>query len=873
MRLTLGVTVAMVAIVVLTGAAPARTPIATQTVALQGIKQAVAKGKIDGASATEYRSAVNRAALLIRSLPRTRSTPVSTCLREAAAMAGTLTAPRARAVFGQLAVNNSYFALNGPPVGAKDITDADGVVYRYFAGRGFQFHPLANFAALNALVSSDDMGGADLLARALIARGVSEPGGGMGWEYYFDYSGGRAPWLSGMAQAVAAQALSRYSAKSESNGAPAMVAARRAFRSIPDRLVQTVGSGPWIRLYSFNHLVVLNAQLQSIISLNEYAETSDDADAAALAVSMSRSAVANLNRFDTGYWTYYALPSKPSPLSYQRFVVQLLKKLAADDPRFSAAATKYSAYEKQPPAFELSDSGTGTVRFWLSKPATVEMRSAVGATKRLSLYGGWHTFGWKSPKSAGAYSVSVSANDWAGNRASFTALPIVRVVTPPSWVVVGSAASQAKAIRDAAEASATSTVTAVTSPLLGQPSFAAGAGLDSTSQASLADSEGLNAVRLSVPWPAGASIPDPAFVTALQSVPAGKRLIVELVVNPMPSDATGRGALATYAHSLVQQVPGIRDLLLGPAPVVATTLNYVAALGSLYDALKPRAPALAIAGELDGAASPKATLTSLAKKYVEAGRSAPLMNELAFLPAPVVKSGAWTIGNYSQLVTALGGAFDGSDQLGSTLPILEDGIAVATEIPAEKAGLYPAPGPSAGVEESAQANAYNQALQSAVCMPNISGVIFRRLVDYPTAGDQSGLFYADGSAKTSAASVRTSVLSAVRGTLRVCPGLGARVAASTLAYPLQLSTSYPPQIALACTRDCLYLITLERASDGKPVLARRGSLPASNTPTIVKLPQGAVLLGAGSYRLRVRLVAQINPGPIQQYTSPLLTAG
>lgn len=158
-------------------------------------------------------------------------------------------------------------------------------------------------------------------------------------------------------------------------------------------------------------------------------------------------------------------------------------------------------------------------------------------------------------------------------------------------------------------------------------------------------------------------------------------------------------------------------------------------------------------------------------------------------------------------------------------------------------------------------------------MPNVSGVIFRRLVDYPVASDQSGLFYADGSAKTSAASVRTSALSAARGTLRVCPGLGARVVASTLAYPLQLSTSYPPQIVLACTRDCLYLITLERVSDSKPVLARRGSLSASTTPTIVKLSQGAVLSGGGSYRLRVRLVARINPGPIQQYTSPLLTAG
>ena len=96
MRLTLAVAVAVTAMV-LVGAAPARTPLPAQKVALKGIKQAVAKGRIDGASAAKYRAAVNRAAILIRRLPKARSQPVSACLNEAAAMAGKLTAPRARA--------------------------------------------------------------------------------------------------------------------------------------------------------------------------------------------------------------------------------------------------------------------------------------------------------------------------------------------------------------------------------------------------------------------------------------------------------------------------------------------------------------------------------------------------------------------------------------------------------------------------------------------------------------------------------------------------------------------------------------------------------------------------------------------------------
>ena len=42
-----------------------------------------------------------------------------------------------------------------------------------------------------------------------MARAVTRPGGGLAWEYYFAFGGGRAPWTSGMAQSVAAQAFAR----------------------------------------------------------------------------------------------------------------------------------------------------------------------------------------------------------------------------------------------------------------------------------------------------------------------------------------------------------------------------------------------------------------------------------------------------------------------------------------------------------------------------------------------------------------------------------------------------------------------------------------------------------------------------------------
>jgi hypothetical protein len=301
---------------------------------------------------------------------------------------------------------------------------------------------------------------------------------------------------------------------------------------------------------------------------------------------------------------------------------------------------------------------------------------------------------------------------------------------------------------------------------------------------------------------------------------------------------------------------------------------YSAALASVRDAAKATSPALVVAGELDGAESPNATLMALAGAFEVSGRELPIMDELAFRPAPATAKDAWTISSYAQLETALGSVFDGTAQEGSTLPILVDGVALTTAIPAAKAGLYPSPpGPASGATEKVQRNAYNEVFRSAVCLPNISGVVLRRLVDLPGSADrdsdQSGLYYADGSAKTSATGVGMVAAQAGRGTLEVCPGLRTPVAAKTLVFPLSFSSLSPPGVVLACTRDCVYLVTLESA-DGKPVRAKRGALRADAAPTSVVLSNSSALRAGGSYRLRVRLVAQVNPGPVRQYRSPII---
>ena len=390
------------------------------------MKRAAASGWIDPATASRSRAGDRPRGTVIRRLPSERANAVEVALSEVGALSGRLTRPRALALIGQLKANNDFFVRRGPPHDRTDIKDADGIVYRFFAGRCFEFHPLAEFGELNARVSAKDVEGTQRLADALAARGAHQLGG-VAWEYYFAFGGGHAPWLSGMAQAVATQAFTRAANLVPDSAPEYLAAARGAYRVIPAKLVSYLSAGPWIRLYAFDPTAVLNAQLQTIYSLKTYASNADDPRADALASRMQASAVAMLPRFDTGYWTYYSLPATPSTLHYQKYVVRLLNLLTPGDSRFGDAAKRFAGYARQPPAFRLEQGPLGELRFWLSKPATVSAYSSAGPTQRYGMRDGWHSLRWAEPKRAGIFPIHVNAVDWAGNRSSFDALPIVRV--------------------------------------------------------------------------------------------------------------------------------------------------------------------------------------------------------------------------------------------------------------------------------------------------------------------------------------------------------------------------------------------------------------------------------------------------------------
>ncbi len=405
----------------------------------RGLTRAVKAKRLTKSQAAHYRAILKRTRAVLRGLPGTRKATLAQVLYLVRLQARVYNRPRALALFAMLDENARYLKKHSLPANGTDVVGVHGVVYRAGWGYGLQFHPLANVAALNGHVAAGRTKQAKALANALIARAVPR-GKGAVWEYYFPYGGGAAPWTAGMAQAAGAQALAR---------AGKMTAAQRAFAVIPRTLVLRLGAGPWIQHYSFSSLVVLNAQLQTVLSLREYAEKSGNKRAARLASNLAGTARKKLHEFDTGYWTRYSL-GRESPLAYHVYVVEMLGRLArrTGQPYWQEMHDRFDAYTDQPPLLKKGKRQARfypwphdgfrdrvTIGFWLSKMSSVTVRVGGDELKLGTLTGGWHRISWSTSKRvARTFSPGADAKDLAGNKATAPLAPIVlaRDTTPPT---------------------------------------------------------------------------------------------------------------------------------------------------------------------------------------------------------------------------------------------------------------------------------------------------------------------------------------------------------------------------------------------------------------------------------------------------------
>ena len=138
------------------------------------------------------------------------------------------------------------------------------------------------------------------------------------------------PWVSGFTQAVGAQALAR--AGSLLSDPLLLWAADASFRALRGPLLMPIGGGSWVREYGFTSEVILNAQLQSLLSLESYARIAGTSGARRLAAELYTASRTLLPRFSLGSWSRYSLGGNAATPSYHTYHLDLLRKLAAAHP-------------------------------------------------------------------------------------------------------------------------------------------------------------------------------------------------------------------------------------------------------------------------------------------------------------------------------------------------------------------------------------------------------------------------------------------------------------------------------------------------------------------------------------------------------------
>lgn len=325
---------------------PDPPPASAQPAAQGEIKQAVervaAEGSISEHQHRRFTRILNDAHRLYdrRDLGRRCRSQVGRVLGIMTAIAarGSLNASRMPALFLQLERNVEFWEQE-PDIrlGERVSFGKDPLLLQHYAGYGLQIQPLGNFGKANGLWTECQQQPGDCKRNMLHAllesmlRVASRRAGFKAWEYWFPFGGGSPPWASGMATATGMQALARGAVFF---GEPRfMTAARKAlpiFLKPPPLGVRLEsGRGAHYLLYSFAPgLRVLNAFLQAITGLYDYAKLSNDHRAERLFRAGDKRARRETPRYDTGSWSYYALPNKNlSTWDYHVLVTGFLENL------------------------------------------------------------------------------------------------------------------------------------------------------------------------------------------------------------------------------------------------------------------------------------------------------------------------------------------------------------------------------------------------------------------------------------------------------------------------------------------------------------------------------------------------------------------
>jgi hypothetical protein len=432
------------------------------------LQRLLAAGAIDQATHDD-KAAIYADALKLRArLSGARRAALGAVLRnlDDIAAAGGLTPTRLPALLETVARNRRWWA-NGPLLrnGARVGFQDSRLVWQYYAGEGLQIQWLATFGKANALWQ----GGYDSSLRALADETLSlaaQRAGGIAWEYQLRFDGGRPPWVSGLAQGTAVQALARAAVKL---GEPRYLDAARAalgiFREPPPSGVRVATpAGSHYLIYSFAPgLRVLNAFTQALIGLHDYAALTNDAEGRAMFAAGEAELRSELPAYDTGGWSRYSL-ERDADVHYHTVARDFLRNLcsrltedvasappppvastpaggtpvpaptggavpvpapAVDPAPYCGAAQRWTAYLTRPPAIALVSTKVrggrpASVKLSVSKPSYVTVRLRRRGRTLVVLGGhlgsGVRTLRWpRPPRTPARLSVVLRGKDLTGN--------------------------------------------------------------------------------------------------------------------------------------------------------------------------------------------------------------------------------------------------------------------------------------------------------------------------------------------------------------------------------------------------------------------------------------------------------------------------
>ena len=328
--------------------------------------------------------------------------------------------------------------------GGRVTFEGDPVVFQWYPGQGLQIQPLANFGKANALWRAcqppeqpPQPGAAPPPPcrpeelRALLDRMValaSQRGGFTAWEYFFAFGGGTPPWISGLAQGTAIQALTRGSqlladpryvefARGALGAFETQAAARRP------RAPRRAGAAATTSSTRSPPACACSTGSCSRSSASTTSPTRRRTAARErLFKAGDRAARREIPRYDTGAWSLYASGGAESDLGYHRLVRDFLQSLCDRTKRraYCGRAKTFDRYLHERTRVGFGGVGAvrlgadASVRFTLSKLSCVTLRVRRGEklvhVRKLVMPRGLRGLTYH-PTRAGRYTVEVQAVD------------------------------------------------------------------------------------------------------------------------------------------------------------------------------------------------------------------------------------------------------------------------------------------------------------------------------------------------------------------------------------------------------------------------------------------------------------------------------